>query len=126
VSVAGETILIIEDNPLNMELAVDLLEVAGYRVLTASSAEEGLPIAQSELPALILMDIGLPGMDGLEATRALRADERTRTIPIVAVTAHAMKGDEVKALEAGCTGHMTKPLETRTFAQTVASFIDER
>lgn len=119
----SETILLIEDNALNMELARDLLEVAGYEVITATSAEEGLEIVRRQRPALVLMDIGLPGMDGLDATRQIKADPTTTHIPVVAVTAHAMKGDAERALEAGCAGHLTKPLDTREFARTVAGYL---
>lgn len=118
-----EKILIIEDNPLNMALTTELLEAAGYVLLQAEDAEAGIVVARAELPALILMDIALPGMDGLCATRLLTQDPRTQTIPIIALTAHAMKGDETKVREAGCVGYIAKPLDTRTFAQTVADWL---
>ena len=120
---ARHKILIIEDNPMNMELAVDLLEAAGHEVLTAMEAETGIELARSEQPELILMDVSLPGMDGLAATQKLKADPGTRNIPIVALTAHAMKGDEEKALAAGCQGYLTKPIDTRTFAATVVGLL---
>ncbi len=119
----GAKILIIEDNPLNMELASDLLEAAGYDVVGAISGEEGLRLARIERPALILMDLALPGMDGLMATELLKADPRTSGIPVVALTAQAMKGDRDLALAAGCTDYITKPINTRTFAQTVAGYL---
>ena len=115
-------ILVIEDHPMNRELVVDLLEAAGYIVLPAENAEQGIERARTEVPGLILMDIGLPGMDGLTATKKLKQDEKTRNIPVVALTSHAMKGDEQKALAAGCAGYITKPIDTRTFPQTVARF----
>ncbi len=120
---AGETILIVEDNPLNLELATDLLEAAGYSVRQAGTAEEAIRTAKAALPTLILMDVSLPGMDGLDATRALKADPATRSIPVIALTAHAMKGDEEKAREAGCEGYITKPIDTRAFPATVARFL---
>lgn len=121
---AGKKILIVEDNPMNMELAVDLLEVAGYVVTQAETAKAGIESARTESPDLILMDTGLPGMDGLTATGILKQDWKTKDIPIVAMTAHAMSGDEVEALAAGCEGYMTKPIDTRTFSKTVADYID--
>lgn len=120
---AGETILIVEDNPINMELATDLLEAAGYVVRQAKTAEEALVAAQTASLDLILMDVSLPGMDGLTATRALKADPVTRAIPVIALTAYAMKGDEQKAREAGCSGYITKPIDTRTFPETVARLL---
>ena len=116
-------ILIVEDNAMNMELAVDLLEAAGYIVSKAGEAEAGIELARSSRPDLILMDISLPGMDGLAAAQTLKTDAATRSIPVVALTAHAMKGDEEKALAAGCSGYLTKPIDTRTFVKTVAAFL---
>ncbi len=123
---ARHKILIIEDNRMNMELAVDLLESAGHQVLTAMEAETGMELARSHQPELILMDVSLPGMDGLAATQKLKADPATRNIPVVALTAHAMKGDEEKALAAGCQGYLTKPIDTRTFAATVVKFLADK
>ena len=121
---ASEKILIIEDNPMNMELATDLLEAAGYVVIQAGTAEEGIELARVEFPDLILMDISLPGMDGLEATGVLKQDPAAKDIPVIAMTAHAMKGDERKARAAGCAGYITKPIDTREFPKTVARFIE--
>ncbi len=121
---AGEKILIVEDNPMNMELATDLLEASGYIVIQAGVAEEGIELARAELPDLILMDISLPAMDGLEATGVLKQDPATKGINVIALTAHAMKGDEEKALAAGCAGYITKPIDTRAFPKTVARFIE--
>lgn len=118
----GVKVVVIEDNRLNMELVADLLETAGHRVIWAAKAEEGLALAKSEAPDLILMDIALAGMDGLSATRLLKEDPDTRDIPVVALTAHAMRGDEQKAIEAGCTGYIVKPINTRTFVETVTSY----
>src|SRR2546425_42310 len=104
----SNTILVIEDNDLNAELVTDLLEVRGFLVLRATGAEEGLRLARAHSPALVLMDLSLPGMDALAATRALKTDPATRHLPVVALTAHAMKGDEKTALSAGCDGYLTK------------------
>lgn len=122
----GQTILIVEDNPVNMELETDLLEVAGYRVLQAATADIGLRLAREEKPDLILMDVSLPGTDGLTALKLLRADSRTQAIPVVIVTAHAMKGDEERAQQAGAAGYITKPIQTRAFARQVAGFLAAR
>lgn len=114
-------VLVIEDNLFNLELVTDLLETRGHIVWQARSAEEGLRIAHEALPDVILMDLSLPGMDGLAATKALRGDPATGHLPVIALTAHAMKGDEEAALSAGCDGYLTKPIDTRTFVARVAS-----
>ena len=106
-------VLIVEDNPTNMTLAVFLLRSVGHTVLSATDAEAGLAMARSERPDLILMDIQLPGMDGLEATRQLKRDAVTRAIPVFALTALAMKGDEERIRAAGCDGYIAKPLAYR-------------
>jgi len=116
-------ILIIEDNLLNLELASDLLEANGFIVFSARTAEEGLRKAREILPDLVLMDFGLPGMDGLSATQALKTNPDTRHLAVVGLTAHAMKGDEEIALKAGCDGYLTKPIQTRTFTETIKRFI---
>jgi two-component system cell cycle response regulator DivK len=116
-------ILIVEDTPANMKLAVFLLESAGHTVLTATDAETGLAIARSEQPHLILMDIQLPGMDGLGATALLKQDDRTRAIPVIALTALAMKGDEERIRAAGCDGYVAKPLRYQDFLTTVAAHL---
>ena len=115
------TVLVIEDNPANMTLTVILLESVGHTVLSATNAEAGLRLARSELPNLILMDIQLPGMDGLQATRMLKQDEATRAIPVIAVTAMAMKGDEERIRAAGCDGYIAKPMSYPAFLETVAA-----
>jgi CheY-like chemotaxis protein len=117
-----KTILIIEDNKMNMEMATDLLEIANYNVLQAENAEDGIQIAKEKHPDLILMDIALPGMDGLEATRVLKKEKQTKDIPVVALTAHAMKDDNDEALKIGCSGYITKPINTRTFATAIGHF----
>jgi two-component system, cell cycle response regulator DivK len=115
------TILVVEDNPTNMKLATTLLEAAGHSVLTATDAEAGLTIARAEIPDLILMDIQLPGMDGLEATAQLKRDEATRAIPVIALTALAMKGDEERIRAVGCDGYIAKPMRYKEFQATIAA-----
>ena len=116
-------ILVVEDNPVNLELVRDILEAHGHEVLEASNATDGLALLSGELPDLILMDIQLPGMDGLTATRQIKADARLQGIPVVALTAHAMRGDEERALAAGCDGYVSKPIDTRALPQMVAGFL---
>jgi CheY-like chemotaxis protein len=116
-------ILIIEDNLLNLELTTDLLEANGFTVYSARTAEDGLRMARELSPELVLMDFGLPGMDGLTATQHLKSDPGTRHLTVVGLTACAMKGDEAAALNAGCDGYLTKPIDTRTFIATVKNFI---
>jgi len=118
-------ILVVEDDPNIMNLILILLERQGYEVMTAPSAEEGIALAAARLPDLILMDVALPGIDGLEATRRLKAAEATGRIPIVAVTAQAMRADEEKASRAGCDGFIVKPLATREFLRAVSRFLGE-
>ncbi|MEJ7730088.1 MAG: response regulator [Polyangiaceae bacterium] len=114
------TILIVEDNPANMTLAVFILESAGHTVLTARDAEAGLTLARAQRPDLILMDIQLPGMDGLAATGLLKADDATRKIPVIALTALAMKGDEERTRAAGCDGYIAKPMRYQELLTAVA------
>ena len=114
-------VLIVEDNSANMTLAVFLLQSAGHSVLSARDAEAGLMLARDEKPNLILMDIQLPGMDGLEATAILKRDNATRAIPIIALTALAMKGDEERIRAAGCDGYIAKPMAYRDFLATIAA-----
>ncbi len=116
-------ILVIEDNPMNMELVTDVLEASGYDVLQASEAEQGIAIAQESKPNLILMDISLPGMDGLEATRRLKSNSKTKDIPIVVLSANAMKGDKERAISAGCDSYMTKPIKAAQLPATLRPFI---
>ena len=116
-------ILIVEDNPANMTLAIILLESANHAVITATNAEAGLTLARDEQPHLILMDIQLPGMDGLEATRLLKQDAATRSIPVIALTALAMKGDEERIRAAGCDGYIAKPLAYKDFLAVVAAHL---
>ncbi|MDO8932656.1 MAG: response regulator [Rhodocyclaceae bacterium] len=112
-------VLVVEDTPANMKLVSMLLGKAGYRVLQANNAGDGIALAREYAPDLILMDIQLPGMDGLEATRLLKQDAATRSIRVIALTAFAMKGDEEKMMAAGCDGYIAKPIQYRSFLDTV-------
>jgi two-component system cell cycle response regulator DivK len=114
-------VLIVEDNAANMKLARFLLESAGHSVLAATDAEAGVTMARGERPDLILMDIQLPGMDGLQATALLKADDVTRAIPVIALTALAMKGDEERIRAAGCDGYIAKPMAYAEFLATIAA-----
>ena len=116
-------ILVIEDNPSNMKLAVFLLTKEGHEVLQAPDAEEGIRVTRERLPALILMDVQLPGMDGLAATRLLKADAVTHHIKIVALTAFAMRGDQEKIVAAGCDGYIAKPIRYKEFLKVVAQLL---
>jgi two-component system cell cycle response regulator DivK len=116
-------VLIVEDNPTNMTLAVFLVQSVGHTVMSATDAEAGLTLARDEQPDLILMDIQLPGMDGLEATALLKRDEATRKIPVVALTALAMKGDEERIRAAGCDGYIAKPMRYQEFLATLATHL---
>jgi two-component system cell cycle response regulator DivK len=118
------TILLVEDNETNMKLSLFLLESADHTVITATNAEAGLTLARERHPDLILMDIQLPGMDGLEATLQLKADDTTRDIPVIALTALAMKGDEERIRAAGCDGYIAKPLDYKQFLSTIKSRLD--
>ena len=117
------TVLVVEDNPANLTLATFLLESAGHSVLSATDAEAGLALARTAQPSLILMDIQLPGMDGLEATMQLKRDATTRAIPVIALTAFAMKGDEERIRAAGCDGYIGKPMRYKDFLTVVESFL---
>ena len=111
----AKTILVVEDNPVNRRLAGFLLRSQGYQVLEATTALEAFEIVEKERPDLIVMDIQLPGMDGLEVTRKLKEQSGTADIPVVAVTSYAMAGDREKALAAGCSGYVTKPIDKTIF-----------
>jgi CheY-like chemotaxis protein len=119
----GENILIVDDNPQNLKLARVLLTTEGYAVRTAVDAEEALHVLEEFAPALILMDLQLPGMDGLELTRRLKADPARRDTLVLAVTAYAMKGDEARALAAGCDAYVAKPIDTDALPQTIAGLL---
>ena len=119
----GKTILVVEDNPRNMKLMRALLSLHNCSTIQAVDAEGGINAAIATLPDLIIMDLHLPEMDGLKATSFLKNNPVTKHIPIVAVTSAAMEGDGKQAFEAGCDGYVTKPINTRTFAQTIAIFL---
>lgn len=116
-------ILVIEDNTANMKLVVFLLESEGHDVLQANDAERGIRLAREQLPELILMDVQLPGMDGLVATRLLKGNAATHAIKVVALTAFAMRGDEENIRAAGCDGYIAKPIRYQEFLQTVGNML---
>jgi two-component system, cell cycle response regulator DivK len=118
-------VLIVEDNALNLELATDLLTAAGYSIREARTGEEGVRVALDTSPNLILMDLRLPGMDGFAALRQLKANPRTDRIPVVALTAQAMRGDEEAVLAAGFDDYICKPINTATFYKTIARLLGE-
>jgi two-component system, cell cycle response regulator DivK len=118
-SSAPRTVLIVEDNELNLKLLNDILEYHGYAVFTTRLGEPALELARQHRPDLILMDIQLPDISGMEATRRLKGDEQTRTIPIIAVTAFAMSGDEAKILASGCDAYVSKPFNVVEFLKLV-------
>jgi CheY-like chemotaxis protein len=124
--VGQELILIVEDQPLNRQLVRDVLQSKGYRTLESETAEEGLRLAREHLPALVLMDIQLPGMNGIEALKQLRADPLTRAIPIIAVTASAMQQNRQEILSAGFDGYQPKPINIKVFLQAVREALDRR
>ena len=121
---AGEPILIVDDNVTNLKLVRVLLETEGYTIRTASHAIEALRVLLDFRPQLILMDIQLPDIDGLTLTRQLKADPKTADIIVVALTAYAMKGDEEKALASGCSGYITKPVDTRQLVRQVEQYLE--
>ena len=120
------TILIVEDNAANMKLSTFLLESAGHTAVTATTAEAGVTLAGECHPDLILMDIQLPGMDGLQATALLKANEATRDIPVIALTALAMTGDEARIRAAGCDGYIAKPLDYKDFLAVIKATLAGR
>jgi two-component system cell cycle response regulator DivK len=119
----GERLLIVDDNAQNLKLARVLLAGEGYEVRTAIDAEEAVRVLESFSPALILMDLQLPGMDGLELTRRLKVDPKHRHIIIIALTAYAMKGDEERARAAGCDGYVAKPIDVEQLPRTLAGHL---
>ena len=121
----NKTVLVIEDNELNMKLVRSMLQLRHYQVLEAGDAEDGIQVAREHLPDLILMDIQLPGMDGLEATRIIRNDSILSNIPVLALTSYAMQGDEQKAISAGCAGYIAKPIDTRSFLDYLAEYLEQ-
>ena len=123
-SETGARVLVVEDNDMNMQLVEYLLEEGGYQIVKAASGEDALSIARSGEPVdLILMDIHLPGIDGLSVVREMKTDDRTKAIPILALTAHAMRGDRDRFLEAGCDGYISKPIDVKTFLTSIRSYL---
>lgn len=119
-------VLIIEDNDKNLELVRDILQAKGYQTLEAGTAESGLAIARSQMPDLVLMDIQLPGMDGIQALKALRANPSTAALPVVAITASVMKADREQIMRAGFDGFIEKPITVRSFLEAVESALGAR
>jgi two-component system cell cycle response regulator DivK len=119
----AKTILIVEDEPRNLKLLRDLLQRFGYEILEASDGEQGVKLAGEKIPDMILMDIMMPKMDGLEATRIIKADEKTKHIPIIALTSYAMKGDREKTIEAGCDGYIAKPIDIKEVLKAIEHFL---
>lgn len=120
----GELILIVEDNEKNLKLVRDLLQVKGYRTVESETGEEGIRLARETIPALILMDIQLPGISGIEALKQLRGDPKTRSIPVIAVTASAMNQDREKIMAAGFDGYQRKPLDIKEFLEAVRHVLE--
>jgi len=120
----GITILVIDDNPVNLKLASEVLLADGHAVIRAEDAEEALRLLKTQMPDLVLTDIALPRMDGLELTRRLKSDPRYSHLLVIALTASAMKGDEARIREAGCDGYIAKPINTRTFSAQVLRLLD--
>ena len=121
---SGKRILVVEDNEKNMKLFRDVLQAKGYDPLEATSGEQAVELAAENTPDLILMDVQLPGIDGVEALARIRADERTAAIPVVALTAQAMTGDRERFLESGFDGYISKPVDVLEFIQTVARYVE--
>ncbi|MGH7411735.1 MAG: response regulator [Candidatus Methylomirabilis sp.] len=118
-------VLIVEDNPLGLELISELIKAEGHVAITVTDGAEVLAIARAQRPDLILMDIQLPGVDGLTVTHTLKADPETKEIPIIGISAHALRDDVQRALQAGCTAYLPKPLDTRCFRDLVAQLLGE-
>lgn len=123
---AGERIVLVEDNAMNRRLAQFLLKSEGYIVYEATNGREALELVKSHLPDLVLMDLQLPQLDGFTTTRMLKQDPTTKDIPIVALTAYAMKGDAERASEAGCDGYITKPIDKKEFLEMVARYLERQ
>jgi len=116
-------ILIVEDDPKNLKLFRDLLQTVGYETVEATDGEQGVALARAIKPNLILMDIMMPKMDGLEATHIIKADDAIKNTPVIALTSFAMNGDRERTIEAGCNGYVTKPVDIKELLKTVESFV---
>lgn len=121
----AKTVLIVEDNPLNMKLFNDLLEAHGYRTLQSTNGMEAMELARAHRPNVILMDIQLPEVSGLEVTKWIKDDDELRATPVIAVTAFAMKGDEERIRQAGCEAYISKPISVAKFIETVKSYLGD-
>ncbi len=121
---SDKTILVVEDDELNMKLVRGLLKIGKYKMLEAKDAEIGIKLVQENRPSLVLMDIHLPGMDGLSATKMIKEDPELNEIPVIALTSCAMEGDVEKTIAAGCVGYISKPIDTRSFLDTISQFIN--
>jgi CheY-like chemotaxis protein len=121
--VENKTILVIEDNELNMKLVRSLLQLQKYKVIEAENGEKGIQLARDHHPDLILMDLQLPGMDGLKATQLILNDENLKEVPVLALTSYAMETEREKAQAAGCAGYITKPIDTRSFSKMITEYI---
>ena len=121
---SSKTIMIVEDNELNMKLFNDLLEINGYNVVQTPDGRDALELARKHKPDLILMDIQLPEISGMDITKMLKADAELKHIPVIAVTAFAMKGDEEKFIEGGCEAYISKPISVASFLETIANFVN--
>lgn len=119
----AKVILIVDDDPKSLKLTRDLLSVVGYTTIEATDGKKAVELAKNRKPALILMDIHMPVMDGLEATKMIKAETTTRNIPVIATTASAMKGDEERAIQAGCDGYITKPINIKEFLKRVEEYL---
>ncbi|MEX0851842.1 MAG: response regulator [Bauldia sp.] len=121
----AKTVLVVEDNELNMKLFHDLLEASGYNIVQTRNGLEAIDLAREHRPDLILMDIQLPEVSGLEVTKWIKEDDELRTIPVIAVTAFAMKGDEERIRQGGCEAYLSKPISVHTFLETVKSYLGD-
>ena len=119
------TVLVVEDNDMNMQLVEYLLEEGGFTIMKATSGEEALRVTSEQPPDLILMDIHLPGMDGLSVVKQMKEDARTQRIPILALTAHAMRGDRDRFLQAGCDGYISKPIDVKSFIPAIQRYLPQ-
>jgi len=119
----GKTVLLVEDNPHNRKIFSGMLAHAGFRVVEATDGNEAMKLLASEKPHLVLMDLSIPGIDGWECTRRIKGDPATKDLPVIALTAHAMRGDEERAREAGCDGYLSKPVSPKKVVEVVKKYL---